>query len=58
MVLYGLAPVVLMVLTGSFPDPDLFIIFYFSLVLGLIRMHTGKDTLVQNLAFRGGDTFF
>ena len=39
LVLYGLAPVVLMVLTGSFPDPDLFIIFYFSLVLSLIRMH-------------------
>ena len=57
LILYGLAPVVLMVLTGSFPDPDLFIIFYFSLVLGLIRMHTGKDTLVQNLAFGEGILF-
>ena len=57
LVLYGLAPVVLMVLTGSFPDPDLFVIFYFSLVLGLIRMLTGKDAFAQDLAFGEGILF-
>ena len=47
LVLLGLVPAVVMVVTGSFPVRSLFIVFYFTLVLGLIRMHTDKGTVMQ-----------